>query len=183
MGNFAVIDTETNWNDAVMSIGVVIADVDTYEPIDSKYYIITPECKIGGMFSQALYFNDKKLDIECSRKKALSDLISCFEIYKVADIFAYNASFDYRHLPELSLYTWYDIMKLAAYRQHNPKIPKTADCHRTGRLKSGYGVEKILRLLSNNEMYCEQHNAFTDAFDELKIMKLLQHKLDKYIKI
>ncbi len=27
--NFAVIDTETNWNDEVMSIGVVVADVET----------------------------------------------------------------------------------------------------------------------------------------------------------
>ena len=31
MGRFAVIDTETNWSDQVMSIGVVIADSDTFE--------------------------------------------------------------------------------------------------------------------------------------------------------
>lgn len=183
MANFAVIDTETNWYDAVMSIGVIIADTDTYKPISSKYYIITPEYKVGGMFSNTLFFKDKKLNLECSREEALSDLISCFELNRVTDIFAYNASFDLRHLPELSSYTWYDIMKLAAYRQHNPKIPKTAACHGTGRLKSGYGVEPILRLLSDDSMYCEQHNALTDAEDELKIMALLQHKLDKYVKI
>lgn len=45
---FAVIDTETNWNDAVMSIGVVVADSET---IDSVYYIITPEYKVGGISS------------------------------------------------------------------------------------------------------------------------------------
>lgn len=46
---FAVIDTETNWNDAVMSIGVVVADSETMEKIDSVYYIITPEYKVGGI--------------------------------------------------------------------------------------------------------------------------------------
>ena len=183
MANFAVIDTETNWYDSVMSIGAVIADARTFEPVSSKYYIITPEYKAGGMFSHTLYLEDKKLNLECSRENALCDLISFFEINRVTDIFAYNASFDCRHLPELSSFTWYDIMKLAAYRQHNPKIPKTADCHGTGRLKCGYGVEAILRLLSDDAGYCEQHNALTDALDELKIMALLQHKLDRYVKI
>lgn len=40
---FAVIDTETNWNDEVMSIGVVVADSATIEEIDWVYYIIAPE--------------------------------------------------------------------------------------------------------------------------------------------
>ena len=31
MGKFAVIDTETNWADQVMSIGTVIADADTFD--------------------------------------------------------------------------------------------------------------------------------------------------------
>lgn len=35
MEKFAVIDTETNWNDEVMSIGIVIADVETKEKISS----------------------------------------------------------------------------------------------------------------------------------------------------
>lgn len=30
MGSFAVIDTETNWEDEVMSIGCCIADADTF---------------------------------------------------------------------------------------------------------------------------------------------------------
>lgn len=46
---FAVIDTETNWNDKVMSIGVVIADSETIETIDSVYYIIIPEYKVDGI--------------------------------------------------------------------------------------------------------------------------------------
>ena len=47
MGNFAVVDTETNWVDQVMSIGVVIADMDTFRPIDAKYHVYTPEYEIG----------------------------------------------------------------------------------------------------------------------------------------
>ncbi len=46
---FAVIDTETNWNDAVMSIGIVIADSEIREKIDSLYCIIDPEYRVGGM--------------------------------------------------------------------------------------------------------------------------------------
>ncbi len=38
MGKFAVIDTETNWADQVMSIGTVIADA-AFEPIEIKYHI------------------------------------------------------------------------------------------------------------------------------------------------
>ena len=49
MAKFAVIDTETNWADRVMSIGIVIADADTFRPIGAKYYILPAECAIGGI--------------------------------------------------------------------------------------------------------------------------------------
>ena len=78
---------------------------------------------------------------------------------------------------------WFDIMRLAAYRQHNPKIPCTAECFRTGRMKRGYGVEAMLRLLSGNQSYHESHNAFFDAADELEIMRLLGYPLSKYQKL
>ena len=42
MSRFAVIDTETTWGDAVMSIGTVIAESETFELIDKRYYILTP---------------------------------------------------------------------------------------------------------------------------------------------
>ena len=44
MGKFAVIDTETNWADQVMSIGTVIGDADTFQPMDAKYHILPAEC-------------------------------------------------------------------------------------------------------------------------------------------
>ena len=84
-------------------------------------------------------------------------------------------------MPELREYQWFDIMRLAAYRQYNPCIPECADCFSTGRLKRGYGVEPMLRLLSGKLRYRETHNAVLDALDELSIMRLLKIPLSDYI--
>ena len=181
MGNFAVIDTETNWADQVMSIGTVIADTDTFRPVSAKYQILDPEYLIGGMFSDTLFADSPVPPLMCSREEALLDLTGWFAQWGVDSVFAYNASFDRNHLPELRCMQWYDIMRLAAYRQHNPKIPHNADCFSTGRLKRGYGVEAMLRLLSGKYAYQETHNAILDAFDELEIMCLLGHPLTHYI--
>ena len=183
MGKFAVIDTETNWADQVMSIGTVIADADTFELIAAKYHILPIECEIGGMYESTLFIETPVQPILCTRAEAIADLRTWFQQHDVHSIFAYNACFDHNHLPELRDFNWYDIMRLAAYRQHNPKIPANADCCSTGRLKRGYGVEPMLRLLSGNRTYHESHNAFFDAMDELKIMCLLGHSIAGYIQL
>ena len=181
MGKFAVIDTETNWVDQVMSIGTVIAEADTFHPLAFKYHVLPIECASGGMYSDVLFLDTPVQPILCSRENAMQDLLSWFSAHRVGSVFAYNAGFDRNHLPELSRLQWYDIMRLAAYRQHNPKITRKADCCTTGRLKRGYGVEPMLRLLSGNVTYCETHNALFDAMDELEIMRLLAHRLEDYI--
>ena len=181
MGSFAVIDTETNWADQVMSIGTVIADVDSFQPIEAKYHILPIECEIGGMYYDTLFIETPVKPILCTRAEAVADLRAWFHEHGIASIFAYNACFDRNHLPELRDFDWYDIMRLAAYRQHNPKIPANADCYSTGRLKRGYGVEAMLRLLSGNRTYRESHNAYFDAIDELEIMFLLGHHITKYL--
>lgn len=180
MGKFAVIDTETNWADQVMSIGTVIADTDTFQAVEAKYYILPIECQIGGMYENTLFIETPVQPILCTRSDAIADLRVWFRLHDVHAIFAYNACFDRNHLPELRDFDWYDIMRLAAYRQHNPRIPAHADCCSTGRLKRGYGVEPMLRLLSGNRTYHESHNAFYDAQDELEIMRLLGHRLNQY---
>lgn len=180
MSKFVVIDTETTWADAVMSIGAVIADSDTFKLIDKRYYVLVPFKNHGGMYTNALYLENVNPDIECSREEAIRDLKSFLKAHNVNSIFAYNASFDYRHLPELSSFRWYDIMKLAAYKQHNHKISHYAECHSTGRLKCGYGVENVYRMLSGNRAYNESHNAVVDAVDELEIMQMLEHELSRY---
>ena len=183
MGKFAVIDTETNWADQVMSIGTVIADADTFELIEANYHIQPIECEIGGMYHDTLFLETPVKPILCTRAEAIADLRAWFGQHEVRSIFAYNACFDRNHLPEMRDFDWYDIIRLAAYRQYNPRIPADADCCSTGRLKRGYGVEPMLRLLSENCTYHESHNAFFDALDELEIMRLLEHHLKDYMRL
>ncbi len=71
---FAVIDVETNWNNEVMSIGIVLADVFDFDVIDKGYYIVYPECKTGGLYSHVLRSTDKELIRDCSRNEALNHI-------------------------------------------------------------------------------------------------------------
>lgn len=176
---FAVVDTETNWNDEVMSVGIVIADTETMEKIDSVYYIIDPEYRAGGMYADELRLDEPGV-IVTDRKRALQEIRQWLDSYRIRKLFAYNASFDKRHLPEYGEYQWYDIMRLAAYRQYNRAIPDSADCCKTGRLKQGYGVESVLKMLSGDHRYSETHNAVSDAEDELRIMRLLGYTPEAY---
>ncbi len=179
MDRFAVIDTETNWNDEVMSIGAVVADSETKKKVDSIYYIIDPEYRAGGMYSSELRLDEETVRIT-NRKQALKEMREWMNACGVKKLFAYNASFDKNHLPEYSEYEWYDIMRLAAYRQYNSAIPASAECFRTGRLKRGYSVEDVLKMLKKDRRYSETHNAVLDAHDELEIMQLLGHELREY---
>lgn len=180
MPTFAVIDTETTWRDKVMSLGAVIADSATMQPVETRYYIIDPEYREGGMYSSSLVLEKAHENALAARKDAMSDLISCLTEHGADTVFAYNARFDRAHLPELAPYAWKDIMALAAYRPYNPSIPANAPVFSTGRLKRGYGVEAILKLLSGDRAYRETHNALFDALDELRIMALLGHPLAAY---
>ena len=181
MGYFAVIDTETNWADAVMSIGTVIADCDSFEIAAAKYHVITPEYEIGGMYENELFSDPRLMPAICSRADALEEILGWLQSYGVTKLYAYNASFDRNHLPEFASLCWHDIIRLAAYRQYNPKIPSTAECCSTGRMKRNYGVEPMLRLLSDSSAYRETHNALYDAMDELEIMRLLGYRPCDYL--
>ena len=180
MKNFVVIDTETNWYDEVMSIGAVVADGEDYSVIDSCYYLIDPCYKNGGMYSDQLYIPGAPEAIAATRRQTAENLKAWLSGYGVDTVFAYNAVFDQKHLKEFSEFQWCDIMRIAAYRQYNTRIPEYAECCKTGRLKSNYGVESIFRMLSGNRRYCEKHNGWYDAVDELKIMKMLGLPLDIY---
>ena len=178
---FAVIDTETNWNDEVMSIGVIIAKSKNFKGIDSRYYILPRAEKIGGMYSKSMRRTSHEI-LTKHRPEAIDDLRDLLNSNGVDDLFAYNASFDKRHLSELSDFCWRDIMKVAAYKQYNPHIPNHLPCCKTGRLRRGYGVESMLQILGVED-YCESHNAIIDARDELLIMKKLDYEIDFYPEI
>lgn len=180
MGVFAVVDTETNWRDAVMSIGCCLADDRTFALQGMRYYILTPEHTVGGMYAHVLRLETPVAPQLSTRQYAMADLRAWLTANGVSHIYAYNARFDRNHLPEMGWLTWHDIMALAAYRQHNPRIPPSAACCSTGRLKRDYGVEPMLRLLSGDREYQETHNALHDALDELELMRLLGHWPDRY---
>ncbi len=180
MAKIAVIDTETTWWDELMSIGVVIADPSDYSHIESRYYIIDPEYKRGGMFSHVIMLKSDKDNRIASREKALKEIDKWLKAAGVSKLFAYNAKFDKRLLTEFVRYEWHDIMRLAAYKQYNKSIPDNADCCGTGRLKKNYGVEPIIRMLFGNTRYCETHNALQDAKDELDIMRMLCLPIEEY---
>ena len=178
-GMCAVIDTETNWRDEVMSLGVAIADIETFRCVEKRYYIFEPEVFVGGIYQGVL----NKCDVnpyKMSRDEAMSDLRNYLLTSRVSKVLAYNAKFDYGHLPELSEFDWFDIMRLAAYKQYNSYIPDNLPCCKTGRLKTNYGVEPIMRMLTGNSRYFETHNAVNDAVDELKIVELLGHPIETY---
>lgn len=177
---FAVIDTETTWDNQVMSIGLVVADSADYEPVSERYYILLPYKNHGGMYADRLCVNGVLPDLECPRAEALNDMVKLLKSCKVKKLFAYNAPFDYGHLHELGGFEWFDILKIAAYRQYNKKIPYYADCCKTGRLKSGFGVESIYKMLSGDYGYFETHNALFDARDELAVMKMLGLSFEIY---
>ena len=182
MPYFAVIDTETNWENELMSIGTVIADYDTFKPVKVRYHVLAPQYEVGGMFSNVLFDNRLK-HILCTKGEAMEDLIDLLKEYEVNSVFAYNAAFDRKLMPKLSSFDWYDIMSFAAYRQYNRKITPFDDCYKTGRLKRDYGVEAMLRRLSGNCTYNETHNALYDALDELEIMRLLGYTPKTYFKM
>lgn len=182
MPYFAVIDTETNWENALMSIGTVIADCETFKTVKVRYHVLVPQYEVGGMFSDVL-FSQRLKPILCSFDEAMNDLIGLLKEYGVKSVFAYNAAFDRKLMPKLCVFDWYDIMNFAAYRQYNRKITPFDDCYKTGRLKRDYGVEAMLRRLSGNNTYSETHNALFDALDELEIMRLLGYAPDRYIKM
>ena len=146
MTKFAVIDTETTWDNGLMSVGVVISDDKSFKVIERAYYVLDPEYKKGGMYAFVLSLKEAKPTIE-SRRNTIASIQQLLQKHGIQTICAYNAPFDRKLLPELDRYEWIDILRLAAYRQHNPKITPDMEICATGRLKSHYGVEHILRMM------------------------------------
>lgn len=176
---FAVVDVETNWYNQVMSVGIVIGDCDDFSAVDCRYYVIAPEYEAGGMYSSVLFGVSKELTEICARKEAVNGITALLANYGVSDILAYNAPFDCKCLPELSGYTWRDILPVAANRNYNLKLPDNYEYFSTGLLKRGRGVENVMRLIYRRD-FTELHNGLQDALDELQLMRLINQPLSVY---
>ncbi len=164
-----------------MTAGVLVVETASLKVVDSKYFIVSDTVDEGGLYSYQVHM-EKLTETETKLSKIGSEIHEYLSNYGVKSIFAYNAGFDRNGLPYLRSYKWCDIMRLAAYKQHNPAIPRDAECCKTGKLKRGYGVEPILRMLRKDN-YTETHNALIDAMDELEIIRLLGHPVDMYPEI
>ncbi|MCQ2413274.1 MAG: AAA family ATPase [Clostridia bacterium] len=179
--HFAVLDVETTLAGNVMSVGLVIADKHSFNQVDQLYLVSEPECTENSMFRSALWLPNTPRAI-MTNKQALGEHISrLLNQYGVHEICAYNAGFDQRALPCLNNFFWIDIMKIAPYKQFNSKIPDSAECCSTGRLKTKYKAQDMIHLLTGNLAYSESHNAFRDAQDELLIMQKLNLPFEIYV--
>lgn len=96
---FAVIDTETNWENEVMSIGIVIAEDGKFEAIDNKYIIFEEAARVGGMYTYTMFLKGQTPEV-LKKQKAIEAIEAYLNSNDVTSIFAYNASFDARCLPE-----------------------------------------------------------------------------------
>lgn len=176
----AVIDTETNNDGELLSVGVVFADKESFTPIGRKYYVVDPAYKKPSMFFMSIFNEKAGLFRKVKRQQLASEIVALLKENNAKSIFAYNAAFDYKLLDELHDYPWYDIMKLAAYKQYNDKIPAECEFCSTGRLRYDYGAEAIYKLLSGDEKFIELHNAILDASCELKIIEMLKYPFSAY---
>lgn len=176
--NFAIIDVETTFSNEAMSVGLVIAN-ENYEIVDSAYFVITPEIKEGGMYSDQLRLNSLPY-IKDSKEKIIELIQLSLAKYKVTYAFAYNSSFDSKHLKELKI-KWYDIISTVAYRQYNPLLKNldAVEICGTGRVKK-YNFETLTRLTIDTN-YSETHNALLDALDELGMMGNLKMDIHYFI--
>lgn len=176
---FAVIDVETNLRDQVISIGVVIADKDTFEEVWAGYYVIDSLYKTPSMFGNMLFLSDIKEPVIDSRSNIIGEIKKSLELYGTDRILAYCGKFDYDRLPELSNYLWCDIADIAAFKQYNDRIPENVSICSSGRIKKGYRVVDMMHYLGEKD-YIETHNSLGDALDELRMVKLLGHDISVY---
>ncbi|WP_348602601.1 hypothetical protein ABJ972_02920 [Mesomycoplasma hyopneumoniae] len=184
--NIAVIDVETNCQNEVFSVGVVIADSTNFKSIDKKYWIIKNNWKVGGMYARnilaplPLEFREETIFLE-TREEMIVYLIKFLKYYEVKNWFSYT-KFDFRHLPELhKSFKHNDISIFAKNKQFNKYIPLNAETSKNGDLKRGWKAEDIYRMLTKDENYFETHNALLDAIDELRIMELLNLDIETFL--
>lgn len=161
-----------------MTIGAVVAN-DQFEIIDQIYLMSFGAYMQGGLYKDRVY-KTSFCPNEMHTPEMLETIRKFYDKHNCEMVFAYNAPFDKKLITSLPPDQWYDIMKIAAYRQYNPHLPDNEEYCGTGRLKKDYNAERLYKLLSGNKDYKEMHNAFQDACDELAIMKLMKVPLDVY---
>lgn len=181
---FAVVDTEVNFQNELMSVGMLIVRKKDLTIKEEYYAMITPACNKAAMFSSSLKYQSEVGEhwnqLITNERAAVQAILKVLQERQVRAIFAFNAGFDQKMLYVLHDFFWCDIMDIALYKQRNPRLPANAPFYGTGRLKRGGSVEGLLRMM-DNPRYQETHNALQDAKDELKLMKLIGRPVEEYL--
>ena len=181
--SIAVIDVETTLMNTLMSVGVAIADKESFEYKSGFYGIIVPE-QIG-IYSDVLYnfrVDNSKFSLkELDRTRCLAQVKALLKENDVEYILGYNSNFDYRCLPELQDYKWIDIAKVAAYKTYNKQIPPEREASKSGRIKK-WSMEAVMRDVVGGD-YTELHNAFQDAYDELSLVREIKQPISLYERV
>lgn len=175
----AVLDIETTYSDNIISVGVAIGYSNTFEKIDEKYFVFPEYLNEKALFTDRVYWVEAERITECPKAEGIKQIREFLDEHNIKKIYAFNAGFDYRHLPELHDYSWHDIMRVAK----NPTLyDGLSDCVKftsEGLIKN-CGAELVLRMLKKDDTYTELHNGLTDAIDELEIMRLLGVSIEVY---
>ncbi|WP_341517521.1 hypothetical protein [Mesomycoplasma ovipneumoniae] len=203
--NIAVIDVETNYENEVFSVGVVIADSANFQWFDKEYWIIENNLKVGAMYARNIWaplpleFREE-INVVQTRQEMIAQLIHFLKFYEVKNWFSYT-TFDFRHLPELHKSFEHNDISIFAkskqfnkhiplnaektkkgdFKQFNKHIPLNVELTKNGDLKRGWNAENIYRMLTKDQSYVETHNALLDAMDELRIMELLGLDIETFL--
>lgn len=174
---FAIIDTKTNYYGNAISIGVVV--VNSHFEIQQAQYYLIPE--------ELIHDHNHKDDFDIIHvyKTYFGRLFDCenhirtlMNQYNITNIYAYNAFYVKKSLPEMNNYNWFDIAKVATYKQYNHELPLDADYDENGQLLR-YAMKNVIELMMKTYYKCVNH-ALYNALDELKIMKLIGLPIEKY---
>jgi|GEM_PF-3570304 len=203
---FVMIDVETDGGNLVCTIGAVIVNSKTWIIEELHYYTIEGTehlCWYGnainlGQFAEFLQEFEQITFTKniCAYDEAIQGLRKTINTHHITQIFAYNASFDCRMLPEFSDFIWCDVIHKAAYEQYNPLLPKNTEFYGSGKMKRGYSVESMYRLVCPKHKgylpswkrkfgqlgskYFETHNGLIDAVDQVRIMQAIGYTSELY---
>ena len=175
----AILDAKTNFIDNIISIGVSIVNAKTFEVKTAEYFLIPEELIVDGLNNNNVnihhiyktYFGAQK-DVENHIRKLLNQ-------YGITNIYTFNGKFIYKQLTGLQNYHWYDIIKVAAHKQYNYKLPDNLMFNDQGRLLYKCNIKDLMEILTKTYFYYTNH-ALYDTLDIARIMKIVDLNINVY---
>ena len=76
-------------------------------------------------------------------------------------------------------YHWYDIIKVAAHKQYNYKLPDNLMFNDQGRLLYKCNIKDLMEILTKTYFYYTNH-ALYDTLDIARIMKIVDLNINVY---